>query len=64
MQEELKFAYGDLASKGTYKKLIVKLKEHPDMKPEERDQIMEELHAVGNNPRDDAKKVSEKNLCS
>lgn len=58
MQEELKYAYGDLASKGTYEKLILKLKEHPDMKPEERDQIMEELHVLGNKPKKAENKIS------
>ncbi len=59
MQEELKYAYGELQSKGTYAKLIIELQKHPDMKPEDRDQIMEELHVLGKKPKNDEKKVNE-----
>ena len=59
MQEELKYAYGELQCKGTYAKLIIELQKHPDMIPEDRDQIMKELHALGNKPKNADKKVNE-----
>ena len=62
MGQELKFAYGGLTNSGTYEKLIVKLRENPNMKPEDRDKIMEELKTLGNRPTTQTKKVSESEI--